>query len=119
MTVEESKAFKKAQWRFIVCSMVAYAFFYITRKNLSMAQPLMIEEGVITKVISTDLTYCPPEIQEEPWFVQADMSKYISYIIATLNHDRSLHGLLNPYNRIKALLDRYHDEQAAMGITMV
>ena len=50
MTVEESKAFKKAQWRFIVCSMVAYAFFYITRKNLSMAQPLMIEEGVITKM---------------------------------------------------------------------
>ena len=41
MTTEESKAFKKAQWRFIVCSMVAYAFFYITRKNLSMAQPLM------------------------------------------------------------------------------
>ena len=47
------------------------------------------------------------------------MSKYISYIIATLNHERSLHGLLNPYNRIKALLDRYRDEQAAMGITMV
>ncbi|MBQ9300585.1 MAG: ribose-phosphate pyrophosphokinase [Clostridia bacterium] len=77
------------------------------------------EEGIITKVIATDLTYCPPEIKEEPWFVQADMSKYISYIIATLNHDRSLHGLLNPYNRIKALLERYHDEQAAMGITMV
>ena len=77
------------------------------------------EEGLITKVIATNLTYCAPEIQEEPWFVQADMSKYISYLIATLNHDRSLHGLLNPYNRIKALLDRYHDEQAAMGITMV
>ena len=40
------------------------------------------EEGLITKVVATDLTYCPPEIQEEPWFVQADMSKYISYIIA-------------------------------------
>lgn len=77
------------------------------------------EEGLITKVVSTDLTYCPPEIQEEPWFVQADMSKYISYIIATLNHDRSLHGLLNPYNRIKSLLERYRDEQAAMGITMI
>ena len=50
MAVEESKAFKKAQWRFIACSMVAYAFFYITRKNLSMAQPLMIDEGVVTKM---------------------------------------------------------------------
>lgn len=77
------------------------------------------EEGIITKVIAADLTYCAPEIKEEPWFVLADMSKYISYLIATLNHDRSLHGLLNPYNRIKALLQRYHEEQAAMGITMV
>ena len=77
------------------------------------------EEGIITKVIAADLTYCAPEIKEEPWFALADMSKYISYLIATLNHDRSLHGLLNPYNRIKALLQRYHEEQAAMGITMV
>ena len=49
MTTEESKAFKRAQWRFILCSMVAYAFFYITRKNLSMAQPEMLSDGVITK----------------------------------------------------------------------
>ena len=48
MTTEESKKFKKAQWRFIICSMIAYAFFYITRKNLSMAQPGMLEEGVIS-----------------------------------------------------------------------
>ena len=77
------------------------------------------QDGTITRVVATDLTYCPPEIREEPWFVQADMSKYISYIIATLNHDRSLHGLLNPYNRIKSLLQRYREEQAAMGISMV
>ena len=50
MTPENEKKFKSAQWRFIFCSMIAYAFFYITRKNLSMAQPLMIEEGVITKM---------------------------------------------------------------------
>ncbi len=42
--------FRKAQWRFIICSMVAYAFFYLTRKNLSMAQPSMIEEGIITEL---------------------------------------------------------------------
>lgn len=28
--------------------MIAYAFFYLTRKNLSMAQPGMLEEGVIS-----------------------------------------------------------------------
>ncbi len=77
------------------------------------------DDGLLTRVVATNLTYCRPELANEPWFVQADMSKYISYLIATLNHDRSLHELLNPYNRIKALLERYHNEQAALGITMV
>ena len=57
MTAEENKKFKKAQWKFILCSMVAYAFFYITRKNLSMAQPDMLAQGVITKeALGTILT---------------------------------------------------------------
>ena len=42
------KKFVSAQWRFITGSMVAYAFFYLTRKNLSMAQPFMLEEGAIS-----------------------------------------------------------------------
>ena len=50
-------AFRKAQWRFILCSMIAYSFFYLTRKNLSMAQPGMLEEGVIsTYALGTIMT---------------------------------------------------------------
>ena len=48
--MKDEKAFRKAQWKFILCSMIAYSFFYLTRKNLSMAQPLMIDEGVVDKV---------------------------------------------------------------------
>ena len=48
MTVEIQKKFIKAQWRFIAFSAISYAFFYIARKNLSMAQPAMLEEGVIS-----------------------------------------------------------------------
>ena len=40
--------FIKAQWRFIMFSAISYAFFYIARKNLSMAQPAMLEEGVVS-----------------------------------------------------------------------
>ena len=47
------------------------------------------------------------------------MSKYISYIIATLNHDRSLSGLLNPYARIHRLLNKYNQEQLDAGIRLV
>ena len=39
------------------------------------------------------------------------MSKYISYIIATLNHDRSLSKLLSPYDRVHNLMNRYKQEQ--------
>ena len=77
------------------------------------------EDGLIDGVISTNLTYRTPELQAAPWFIEADMSKYISYIIATLNHDRSLSKLLSPSDRIAALKDRYEQEQVAAGIKLV
>ncbi len=77
------------------------------------------EEGLIDGVISTNLTYRTPELQAAPWFIEADMSKYISYIIATLNHDRSLSKLLSPSDRIAALKARYEQEQVASGIKLV
>ncbi len=69
------------------------------------------EEGLIDRVISTNLTYRTPELQAAPWFIEADMSKYIAYIIATLNHDRSLSKLLSPQEKIHALTERYKEEQ--------
>ena len=77
------------------------------------------EEGMIDGVISTNLTYRTPELQAAPWFIEADMSKYISYIIATLNHDRSLSKLLSPSDRIAQLKERYEQEQVAEGIKLV
>ncbi len=77
------------------------------------------EEGLIDGVISTNLTYRTPELQAAPWFIEADMSKYISYIIATLNHDRSLSKLLSPSDRIATLKERYEQEQVAAGIKLV
>ena len=76
------------------------------------------EEGLIDGVISTNLTYRTPELQAAPWFIEADMSKYISYIIATLNHDRSLSKLLTPYDRIHALMERYTKEQIELGVRL-
>ena len=77
------------------------------------------EDGLIDRVISTNLTYCTPELKSAPWFIQADMSKYISYIIATLNHDRSLSKLLNPSDRLHNLKDKYLAQQAENGTRLV
>ena len=35
------------------------------------------------------------------------MSKYIAYIIDTLNHDTSISDLLDPYDRIESLVKKY------------
>ncbi len=63
------------------------------------------EEGIINKVFTTNLVYCPPELLERPWYKQVNMCKYVSYIIDTLNHDESISTLLNPVKRIHTLLD--------------
>ena len=77
------------------------------------------EEGLIHRIISTNLTYRTPELKAAPWFIEADMTKYTAYIIATLNHERSLSKLLTPYDRIKKLLNRYQEQQAKNGFRLV
>ena len=67
----------------------------------------LYKKGYLSGVLGTNLCYLPPEVTSAPWFIQVDMSKYMSYIIATLNHDHSLDSLINPLNRIVRLLDRY------------
>ena len=66
-----------------------------------------VEEGIIYKVVTTNLTYQTPELLSRPYYINCDMSKYIAYIIDTLNHDSSISDLLNPYDRIQKLVSRY------------
>ena len=64
------------------------------------------EKGYISKVITTNLTYLPPELYEKPYFVQADMSKFLALIIDSLNHDVTIGAVLNPTDKIHALLEK-------------
>ncbi len=66
-----------------------------------------VEEGIIYKVVTTNLTYQTPELLSKPYYIDCDMSKYIAYIIDTLNHDTSISDLLDPYERIESLVKRY------------
>ncbi len=67
------------------------------------------EEGVIDRVFATNLTYATPEVLQAPWFTQADMSKYMAFVIATINHDQSISYLLDPWKRIERLLTNYRE----------
>ncbi len=62
------------------------------------------EHGYIDRVITTNLTYLPPLAYEKPYFVVADMSKFIALIIDSLNHDITIGKVLNPTDKIHALL---------------
>ena len=64
------------------------------------------EKGYISKVITTNLTYLPPELYEKPYFVQTDMSKFLALIIDSLNHDVTIGAVLNPTDKIHALLEK-------------
>ena len=73
------------------------------------------EKGLFDRVFTTNLVYRSPELLERKWYCEVDMSKYISYIIDTLNHDMSVSKLLNPSDRIYAFLERkgYHIQHNA------
>lgn len=63
--------------------------------------------GIIDKVLTTNLIYQTPELLQREWYVSCDLSKYIAYIIDTLNHDSSISDLLNPNERIQAIVSKY------------
>ena len=63
-------------------------------------------DKLFTKVFTTNLVYRTPELRTREWYREVDMSKYIAYIIDSLNHDASVSDLLNPIDRINRLLGR-------------
>ena len=65
------------------------------------------EDGLIAGVLTTNLIYQTPELLQRPYYINCDMSKYIAYIIDTLNHDASISDLLNPSDRIQAAIAKY------------
>ena len=64
-------------------------------------------EGIIDKVITTNVTYQKPELFEREWYGSADMSKYIAYLVDHLNHDASISDLLDQSERIQARISEY------------
>ena len=62
------------------------------------------EDGYISGVFGTNLTYRSPELLKRPWFHEVDVSKYIAYFIASINHDVSISTVIDPHEKIKTLL---------------
>ncbi len=65
------------------------------------------QDGLIDRILTTNLIYQTPELLEKPYYIDVDMSKYIALIIDTLNHDTSISELLDPIERINRILLKY------------
>ncbi len=62
------------------------------------------KKGMIRKVFTTNGTCTSPELASREWHCTVDLSKYIAYIIDTLNHDASISDLLDPSSKINSFL---------------
>jgi len=62
------------------------------------------EKGYISKVVTTNLNYRPPELLTREWYAEADMTEYLASIIDHLNHDLSISEIQSPTAKINQLL---------------
>lgn len=69
------------------------------------------EKGYFEKIVTTNLTYQIPELLERPYYVEADMSKFLASIIDFMNHDVSMSNVYTPTEKIHELLNNYNNRK--------
>ena len=100
--IEVAQGLKKRKAnRIFICS--TFGLFTAGLEKFDKAH----EEGLITGVLTTNLVYQTPELLSRDWYISCDMSKYIAYLVDTLNHDASISDLLNPSERIQNIVEQY------------
>jgi ribose-phosphate pyrophosphokinase len=62
-------------------------------------------KGFISKVVTTNLNYRPPELLTREWYAEADMTEYLASIIDHINHDISISSIQSPTVKINKLLE--------------
>ncbi|MBO4902765.1 MAG: ribose-phosphate pyrophosphokinase [Lachnospiraceae bacterium] len=66
------------------------------------------EKCYFDKIIVTNLNYHTPEINDRPYYIEANMSRFLASIIDYLNHDAALSAVHTPTDKIRQILDKYN-----------
>jgi ribose-phosphate pyrophosphokinase len=66
------------------------------------------KDGIIDYVFGTNLTYRTPQLLSRDWFYEVDVTKYIAYLIAALNHGVSISKVIDPHEKVEILLKKYN-----------
>ena len=82
---------------------IANATFPLFTSGLSKFDAA-VEEGVLTAVLGTNLTYRKPELLDRNWYFDVDCSKYCAYFVAAINHEMSVSSICDPIKKIEGLL---------------
>ena len=69
------------------------------------------EAGHFDRVITTNLTYLPPEIYDKPYFSCADMCDFTANIIDFMNHSVSMSNVIEPAENIRKVLEEYNKHE--------
>lgn len=62
------------------------------------------EKGYFDRLITTNLTYQTPELLSRPYYMSADMNKFLASIIDFMNHNVSLNFVRTPTAKIRKLM---------------
>ncbi|MDO5135555.1 MAG: ribose-phosphate pyrophosphokinase [Eubacteriales bacterium] len=68
------------------------------------------EKGWIDKVITTNLNYRPQELLTKPYYIEANMSKYLASIIDIINHDVSVEKVRSSNEKIISLIKKVNSK---------
>jgi ribose-phosphate pyrophosphokinase len=69
------------------------------------------DDKIIDKIFTTNLIYRNPALKDREWYVEVDLTKYVAYIIDTLNRDSTISKLLDPSERINNFIQRWEEEK--------
>lgn len=69
------------------------------------------EKCYFDKVVTTNLTYQLPELKSKPYYLEADMSKFLASIIDFMNHDSSMMNVYTPTEKIQEILVKYNNRE--------
>ena len=68
------------------------------------------EKGYFDRLITTNLVYQYPELLARPYYMTADMNKFLASIIDFMNHNVSMNFVRTPTDKIRSLMEEHNQK---------
>ncbi len=86
-------------------SVIACASFGLFTSGMEVFDKA-VAEGLIDKVLTTNLIYQSPETLKRDYYASVDMAEYLAGVIDTMNHNTSMERLMTPSEKITTKLEQ-------------